>query len=386
MTKRIIDGNGWMFIPKNPISKAGVFPYLGSEIAGAPEPNRVYNVFRPPEELENAAETFKLLPIIDEHELLGESGTSTDDRPPAGFTGEKVTYEHPYLFAPLKITSPKLMAEIRGGKSELSPAYFTEYEPSEGVYEGQKYQFIQHIRAGNHLALVERGRTGADVAVLDHQTFTFDTGGLLPMNLEELLAAVAELSKEEKAQLMTALAPATDEEKIEEETSVKAEDEDETLVDEAKDEGEPLVDEVSGVTEAAAEAETAKTEGDNAAAVKASEEAVQNAEEVLAATEELRDKIAEDSMKKAIRHIDNRNRMLARVKPFIGAVPATAMDSAESIASYFLKKKGVKFAKGQATAVTMGYLHGRKPASETVAQDSKPVTQNETICALWGKK
>lgn len=379
MTKRIIDGNGWMFIPKNPISKAGVFPYLGSEIAGAPEPNRVYNVFRPPEELESAAETFKLLPIIDEHELLGESGTSTDDRPPAGFTGEKVTYEHPYLFAPLKITSPKLMAEIRGGKSELSPAYFTEYEPCEGVYEGQQYQYIQHIKAGNHLALVERGRTGADVAVLDHQTFAFDTGGLLPMNLEELLAAVAELSDEEKAQLMTALAPSTDEEKTEEKT------EDETPA-EVKDEGEPLVEEVSEVTEAAAAAEAAKAEGDDVAAAESAEEAVQNAEEVLAATEELRDKIAEDSMKKAIRHIDNRNRMLARVKPFIGAVPAAAMDSAESIAAYFLNKKGVKFPKGQAAAVTMGYLHGRKPASENVAQDSKPVTQDETISALWGKK
>src|SRR5574344_1050327 len=236
-----------MFIPKNPISKAGVFPYLGSEIAGAPEPNRIYNVFRPPEELEKAAETFKLLPIIDEHELLGESGTSTDDRPPAGFTGEKVTYEHPYLFAPLKITSPKLMAEIRGGKSELSPAYFTEYEPSEGVYEGQQYQYIQHIRAGNHLALVERGRTGADVAVLDHQTFAFDTGGLLPMNLEELLAAVAALSEEEKAQLMTALAPATDEDKTE----------DETPVEPVEDEGDALVDEVDDVTEAAAKAEAA---------------------------------------------------------------------------------------------------------------------------------
>ena len=368
-----------MFIPKNPISKAGVFPYLGSEIAGAPEPNRIYNVFRPPEELENAAETFKLLPIIDEHELLGESGTSTDDRPPAGFTGEKVTYEHPYLFAPLKITSPKLMDEIRGGKTELSPAYFTEYEPSEGVYEGQKYQYIQHIKAGNHLALVERGRTGADVAVADHLTFAFDTGGLLPMNLEELLAAVAELSDEEKAQLLAALTPATDEEKIEEKT------EEETPA-KTEDEGDTLVDEVKDVTESAAAAEIAKAEGDDVAAAESAEEAVQNAEEVLAATEELRDKIAEDSMKKAIRHIDNRNRMLARVKPFIGAVPAAAMDSAESIAAYFLKKQGVKFAKGQATAVTMGYLHGRKPASETVAQDSKPVTQDETITALWGKK
>lgn len=377
MTQRVIDGNGWMFIPKNPISKAGVFPYLGSEITGAPEPNRVYSVFRPPEELEKAAETFKLLPIIDEHELLGEKGVSTDERPAAGFTGENVTYEHPYLYAPLKITSPKLMNTIKGGKVELSPSYFLDYEPSEGVYEGQSYQYIQRIRAGNHLALVSRGRTGADVAVLDHQTFAFDTGGLLPMTLEELLAAVAALEAEEKAQLLAALSPAADEDKTE----------DETPVEPVEDEGGALADEVDDVTEAAAKAETAKAEGDDVAAIEAAGEAVQNAEEVLAAAEELRDKIAEDSMKKAVRHIDERNRMLARVKPFIGAVPVVAQDSAESIAAYFLKKQAVKHAKGQAAAVTMGYLHGRKPASETVAQDSaKPVTQDETINALWGKK
>lgn len=377
MSQREIDPNGWWYIKKNAISKSGVFPYLGSEITGAPEPNRVYNVFRPPEELEKAAETFRLLPIIDEHELLGEKGTSTDDRPPAGFTGEKTAYEHPYLYAPLKITSPRLMAEIDNGKIELSPAYFTEYEPSEGVYEGQPYQYIQRIRAGNHLALVSRGRTGADVAVLDHQTFAFDTGGLLPMNLEQLLAAVAALSEEEKAQLLAALSPATDEDKTE----------DETPVEPVEDEGEALADEVDDVTEAAAAAEAAAAKGDDVAAVEAAGEAVQNAEEVLAAAEELRDKIAEDSMKKAVRHIDERNRMMARVKPFIGAVPVIAQDSAESVAAYFLKKQGVKHAKGQAAAVTMGYLHGRKPASETVAQDSaKPVTQDETINALWGKK
>ena len=196
------------------------------------------------------------------------------------------------------------------------------------------------------------------------------------MNLEELLAAVAALSEEEKAQLMTALAPAADEDKT------PTEDE----ADSTEEAAANLIDETDDVTEAAAEAEAAKAEGDDVAAIEAAGEAVQNAEEVLAAAEELRDKIAEDSMKKAIRHIDERNRMMARVKPFIGAVPVVAQDSAESIAAYFLKKQGVKHAKGQAAAVTMGYLHGRKPASETVAQDAKPVSAHDTASKLWGEK
>lgn len=377
LSQREIDPNGWMFIKKNPISKSGVFPYLGSEITGAPEPNRVYSVFRPPEELEKAAETFKLLPIIDEHELLGERGVSTDERPPAGFTGENVEYEHPYLFSSLKITSPKLMSSIRGGKVELSPSYFLDYEPSEGVYEGQPYQYIQRIRAGNHLALVSRGRTGADVAVLDHQTFAFDTGGQLPMTFEELLAAVAALSEEEKAQLMTALAPATDEEKT------PAEDEGESPEAKAAN----LIEETDDVTEAAAAAEAAAAEGDDVAAIEAAGEAVQNAEEVLAAAEELQDKIAQDAMHKAVKHIDERNIMAARVKPFIGAVPSVAMDSAESVASYALTKLGVKHNKGQAAAVIKGYLHDRVPASKQVAaMDTKPIPARDTAAKLWGVK
>ena len=36
MTKRIIDSNGFVEIPDNPLSKVGIYDYLGSEI-GAPE-------------------------------------------------------------------------------------------------------------------------------------------------------------------------------------------------------------------------------------------------------------------------------------------------------------------------------------------------------------
>jgi uncharacterized protein len=369
LSQRIYDSNGWLYIPKNPISKAGIFPYLGSEI-GAPEPARIYNVLRPPEELEKAAETFRLIPIIDEHELLGSIGTSTDERTPAGTTGETVTYEHPYLYSSIKITSDALQKQLARGKIELSPAYTCDWVEQSGEYEGEQYDYVQKINHGNHLALVEKGRTGRDVAVLDH--YAFDTGGLVPMTLDELLAAIGALSDEDKAKLQAALSPATDEEK------------DETATD---DEVTDIAEEADDVAEAAAEAVAAEEQGDDVTAVEAAGAAVENAEAVLEAAQELRDKIAEDSMKKAIRHIDARDRMLARVKPFIGAVPVIAQDSAESVAAYFLKKQGVKHAKGQATAVTMGYLHGRKPASETVAQDSaKPVTQDETINALWGNK
>ena len=369
MSKRIYDNNGWLYIPKNPISKAGVFPYLGSEI-GAPEPARIYNVLRSPEELERAANTFSLIPIIDEHELLGSLGTSTDERTPAGTTGETVTYEHPYLYSSIKITSDALQKQLARGKIELSPAYTCDWIPEPGEYEGERYDYVQKINHGNHLALVEKGRTGRDVAVLDH--YAFDTGGLLPMTLEELLAAIGELSDEDKAKLQAALSPTTDEEK------------DEVAKD---DEVTDIVEEADAVAEAAAEAVAAEEQGDGVAAVEAAAEAVENAEAVLEAAEELQDKIAQDAMHKAVKHLDARNAMVARVKPFIGAVPAAAMDSAESVASYALRKLGVKHNKGQAAAVIKGYLHNRVPASKQVAaMDTKPISAHDTAAKLWGVK
>lgn len=372
LSKRIYDENGWLFIPKNPISKAGVFPYLGSEI-GAPEPTRVYNVLRSPEELERAASTFSLIPIIDEHELLGSIGTSTDERPPAGYTGESVSYEHPYLYSSIKITSDALQKQLARGKIELSPAYTCDWIPESGEYEGEQYDYVQKIKHGNHLALVEKGRTGADVAVLDHQTFAFDTGGL-PMTLETIIAAIGELSDEEKAKLLAALSPAEDEE----------EEKDETATD---DEVTDIVEEADAVAEAAAEAVAAEEQGDDVAAAEAAVEAVENAEAVLEAAEELQEKIAQDAMHKAVKHLDARNVMVARVKPFIGAVPTAAMDSAESVASYALRKLGVKHNKGQAAAVIKGYLHDRVPASKQVAaMDTKPTSAHDTAAKLWGAK
>lgn len=367
MSQREIDPNGWWYIKKNPISKAGVFPYLGSEI-GAPEPTRVYNVLRSPEELEKAAPTFRLIPIIDDHELLGSIGTSTDERVPAGSTGENVYYEHPFLFAPLKITSNALQEQIQRGKIELSPAYTCDWLEESGVYEGVPYDYKQVINHGNHLALVDKGRTGSDVAVLD--SYVFDTAGGLPMTKEEIMAGIASLSEEDKAQLLVAL-------------SAKDEEKDETAT--TDDEVTDIVEETDAVAEAAAEAVAAEERGDDVAAVEAAVEAVENAEAVLEAAEELQEKIAQDAMHKAVKHIDARNEMAARVKPFIGAVPAAAMDSAESIAAYACKKFGVKHGKGQATAVITGYLHGRKPASEkSVAQDKAVVSTHKPQVAVFG--
>ena len=170
MTKRTYDNNGWLEVKDNPISKVGVFDYLGAEI-GAPEPDRIYKVFRPPEELgsEETIKSFRLTPFIVDHEMLGKNATPAEKKGIQGVIGENVYFEHPYLRGNIKIFSDAALSDISSGKIDLSPGYRSRYDfDNPGVYEGEAYEVVQRHLRGNHLALVDEGRTGADVAVQDH--------------------------------------------------------------------------------------------------------------------------------------------------------------------------------------------------------------------------
>ena len=170
-----VDNNGFWRVRNNPLSKAGVFPYLGKQISGELEPNRIYKVYRPMSEISapETIESFDGIPLIDEHEMIGEGWTDYDDRPAGG-----VVY-HTYakdgkLFGDIRIFSEQLKDEIKNGKKELSMGYSCRYEPEQGVFDGEYYDFVQRDLRGNHVALVNRGRMGSDVRVYD-QHITFDT-------------------------------------------------------------------------------------------------------------------------------------------------------------------------------------------------------------------
>lgn len=183
MSARVYDTNGFVEILDNPISKPGIFEYLGSSI-GAPEPDRIYRVWRPEEELNNpeTIESFKLLPWIDDHAMLGsrEDGLLPAEKKGVnGVIGERVKYSDGYLKGNLKIFSEGHQDLIDTGKRELSIGFRCRYDFTAGVFNNEHYDVIQRKIRGNHLASVDDGRMGADVAVMDHrETFTFDSKDL----------------------------------------------------------------------------------------------------------------------------------------------------------------------------------------------------------------
>lgn len=179
---REIDTNGWIEIKKNPIAKCGVFPYLGSSIPiPGLDPQKFYNVYRPAEELSDpeTIESFKLLPWIDDHEMIGPKwDTAAEEKGIDGVTGEDVYFEEPILYANLRLFSEKLARKIENGKKELSLGYTAEWVVEEGVYNGVKYQIVQRKPRGNHLASVKEGRSGHDIAVLDHKETLSEVTGV----------------------------------------------------------------------------------------------------------------------------------------------------------------------------------------------------------------
>ena len=110
MTARNYDDNGWFEITDNPISREGIFPYSSAQIGG-PEMGKIYRVFRPAEELgaDDALASFRLLPIIDDHTMLGEGGEAAEDVGVAGVIGENLRVVDGVLLANLKIFSNTLV-------------------------------------------------------------------------------------------------------------------------------------------------------------------------------------------------------------------------------------------------------------------------------------
>ena len=340
MSKRVVDINGWITIKDNPILKAGIFPYLGSEI-GQGEPSRVYKVLRSEEELSKpeTIKSFELVPLINEHFVLGELGTDTDDKSIDGIVGESIYFEAPYLKSNIKVFGKHIKKLIEVGKIELSAGYSCKYIP---VENNPDYDFIQTDIRANHLALVEAGRNGSDVAVQDALKFTLDSKELL-MNLEDILAQISALSEEDKAKLLATLKPAEDEN-----TDV--------------------------------EKEVAKDEEKEVATDTENKEVAKDEEKTVAKDEEKTD---EAIVNKIISEVAEIKEIANEIEQATGKeIPSVAMDSKAKLVAYGLDKLKIKAKKGEELATLRGYLqHKRADKYEPIVAQDSAISKSLNV---WG--
>lgn len=383
MSARLTDLNGFITIKGNPISKEGVFEYSGAQIGlNGPDADRVFRVYRPAEELADpeCIESFKLLPFINEHTMLGSEDdgfTPPERKGVEGMIGEDVYFDAPYLRGTLRIVSESLKNALAGGKVELSPGYRCVYEMTPGTFNGQQYDAVQRKIRGNHLALVEEGRTGPDVAVLDKMTFTVDSATLQEAamaeemkdqegsgGLDRIKALIEELkpllAEQEAAHAMLkelgiGMGKA-DESEGERIAEVEGEDQDPAVKEAAADEDKPAMP------------PAADTDAEKAAM----DARIKQLEAQVAAMDA-----------KLVSGIADRDALATKLSEFVGTFDSARMTAAQ-VAEYGVKKLGIPCVKGTERIALDAWLHGRTPERHkpAIAQDGKAVD----LMKIWGSK
>ena len=328
----IVDFNGFVEIPENPISKSGVFEYLGAEI-GAPEPNKVYKVLRSDEELSRpeTMDSFRGKPFTIAHTMLGDKGLAVEKKGADGTVGDRLTFKDGTLYANLHVWTDKIRSFIQqkkdaGEKVELSAGYYAKYDFTPGTWKGQMYDAVQRFITGNHLAALSgAGRCGETVSVLDgvmpiysDLIFTYDHEVTdMALTAEEVKALFADALAPIKATMDAQAAQLSAMQKTMDEAEMDDDDDDKKKATEDADDDDD---------------ESKKKDDDDSEKEKATEDAKMIAKQVLAT----QDAVA----KKVTAELHLRDELIKLATPLVGTFDHAGM-GAEDVAKYAAEKLGL---------------------------------------------
>lgn len=297
-TLRRFDADNRMHVECCNLSKAVVNPYYGREIPGYEalglDATRIYQLYRHPDELAKAAESFNNMPL-----LITHVGVNADDPKmnlTVGTIGSDARFEAPYLKASIAVWTAEAIALIESKKqAQLSSSYRYTPDMTPGVTSGGiAFDGVMRDIIANHVALVEQGRAGPDVYVSDS----------LPLELRKMRFP-------KHAALLKTLVPTVTDEQI-------------VAMDAAMEEEEEAMDEKDAEEKAAADALAA---GPRMGEVGAALDAALKAGKYVTAADAA--KLTND----AVIAINELHAARELVKPIVGAV---AMDSAADVLKFAL--------------------------------------------------
>lgn len=392
MSARIADEWGWYEVPKNPLSKVGIFEYLGSEI-GAPDPGKIYKVYRPAEELgsKETIKSFKLLPWVDEHTMLGKDATPAEKKGIHGVIGENVIFEDDTLFGNIKAFSASMAESIDNGKEELSLGYGCTYDFTPGNAMGEAYDAVQRNIRGNHLALVQQGRMGKDVAVMDGAIqLTFDSLEMVTMTKK-----AEQTARMQKKQLSAAIASAS---LVGERLSAL---DSATTLEDAKALMKEIAPDLKSILGLTGLDEEMKAEDMEEEEAKAEDEESEEKEKgmdakiakleslVLAQSKEIETLTAASNGMdaKVIAAVAGRDKLYGRVSKFTGTFACDGM-TVQQVAEYGVEKLGIDCPEGQEVVslnAALTVMERGNGISMTHAQDSITLKGADAVDALFSK-
>ncbi|MDK1331601.1 DUF2213 domain-containing protein [Cronobacter sakazakii] len=376
---RKLDDVGRLQVAVSNISKANVCPYYGREIPGweelGLEPDKIYRLYRDPEELKKAAHTFNNIPILCIHTPDFPGDPPREYR--VGSTHSSAAFNGKYLTNGLSIWDNSAIAGIETEEQkELSSSYQYVADMTPGVTpNGEPYDGIMRDIIGNHVALVERGRAGSDVLVADSlppelMLMSKRKAAIIRATLKPLLAADADL----EAEVRKALLALDEAEKEDEKEKKPDEDEDDDKDDEKKKTADDEDDEDNDdkKKKPAEDEDDEDDKKDDKVSKAAMDSAIRLA--------------ADSATKRAAENFRKVREAEQAVRPLIGDV--VAMDSADDVYRTALEQAGVDIEGVHPSAfpkmvkMAIEQQNNKRPA---IAQDSASHSEFEKAFPTAGK-
>lgn len=171
-SERKYTDEGFLRVPAR-ISRIGVQDYMASELGLTDrDPGEKVSVYRPANEVfdGDSLQSFANKPVTNNHppDLVNSKNFKDFS---VGFSGDTVQQDGMFAKTVLNITDADAIQNIESGKVELSNGYTADIDWTPGVTDGGlSYDGVQRNIKGNHIALVTRGRAGADCKIADNLT------------------------------------------------------------------------------------------------------------------------------------------------------------------------------------------------------------------------
>lgn len=197
-SQRVYTDEGFLRVPGY-ASRTGIQTYLASELGLPGDPNRLVNVYRPPEEVfaDESLNTFLGIDITDDHPSTLVNKDNYRNLT-VGVVTSKGRQDNDHVAVDLLIKDKNAISKVESGKSELSVGYTALYDEVNGVApDGTEYEFVQRAIRCNHLAICQRGRAGT-ARIFDNKT----GGSRMPVNITLDSGRVIDVADAANAQLV----------------------------------------------------------------------------------------------------------------------------------------------------------------------------------------
>lgn len=167
ISTRFEDQEGRLFVGPSVITKVGVSSYQGRELANwqalGLEPDRIYRLFRAPEELEKAAPLLRGQPLLSEHASVSADNHKSDLT--IGSVGTDTNFDGQALRASLGVWRQPYVSRVKDGtQREISMGYRFRPDMTPGDWNGESYDGVMRNIRPNHVALVPAGRVNLEGA------------------------------------------------------------------------------------------------------------------------------------------------------------------------------------------------------------------------------